>query len=130
MGSKKEKMKIRKNLLADRLAGQAGKKLEAKEKKKREKTVIVKDIKPLLDDILNIEEDIKKDELHKVKKPKNKKPSKAVLKEKARQEQFLKDLAFLKEASAHPVYIKAPLSTLNTHIKNTVHTHNTDLEDP
>ena len=36
-------MKIRKNLLADRLAGQAGKKLEAKEKKKREKTVIVKE---------------------------------------------------------------------------------------
>ena len=36
------------------------------------------------------------------------------LQEKARQEQFLKDLAFLKEASAHPVYIKESYSQYKT----------------
>ena len=33
-----------------------------------------------------------------------KKPSKSTLKEKKRREEFLKDLAFLKEATAHPAY--------------------------
>jgi len=107
--SKKEKMKIRKNTLATKLAGEATKKKEVKAKKVREKTVIVKDIKPLLDDLLEIEEDIKKDDLHKVKKDqidKKRRPYKPTLKEKRRQEQFLKDLAFMKEANAHPAYMK------------------------
>ena len=56
--SKKEKMHIRRSLLTTKLAGEAAAKMEKKAKKVRDKTVIVKDIKPLLDDLLNIEEEI------------------------------------------------------------------------
>ena len=42
------------------LLGEKKVKKEAKAKKVREKTVIVKDIKPMLDDLLNIEDEIKK----------------------------------------------------------------------
>lgn len=56
--SKKEKMQIRRSLLTNKLAGEAAAKHEKKAKKVREKTVIVKDIKPLLDDLLDIEEEI------------------------------------------------------------------------
>ena len=56
--SKKEKMQIRRSLLTNKLAGEAAAKQEKKEKKDREKTVIVKDIKPLLDELLDMEEEI------------------------------------------------------------------------
>ena len=51
-------MQIRRSLLTNKLAGEAAAKHEKKAKKVREKTVIVKDIKPLLDDLLDIEEEI------------------------------------------------------------------------
>jgi len=118
--SKKEKRLIRKNLLHSKLSGEKKEKKEAKAKKVREKTVIVKDIKPMLDDLLNIEDEIKKDELHKVKKQKKKKPSKSTLKEKKRQEEFLKDMAFLQAAAKDPAFVKNPMSTISTHIQNSV----------
>jgi len=118
--SKKEKRLIRKHLLHSKLSGEKKEKKEAKAKKVREKTVIVKDIKPMLDDLLNIEDEIKKDELHKVKKQTKKKPSKSTLKEKKRQEEFLKDMAFLQAAAKDPAFVKNPMSTISTHIQNSV----------
>jgi len=116
---KKEKMAARAKRLRLRLTQQAAADREAKAKVKREKTVIVKDVKPLLDNLLEIEETIVKDNLHGVKKDKKKKLSKSTLKEKKRQEQFLKDLEFLQKANSDPAYVKNPLKTLTTHIQNT-----------
>lgn len=116
---KKEKMAARAKRLRLRLTQQAAADKEAKAKVKREKTVIVKDVKPLLDNLLEIEETIVKDNLHGVKKDKKKKLSKSTLKEKKRQEQFLKDLEFLQKANSDPAYVKNPLKTLATHIQNT-----------
>jgi hypothetical protein len=63
------------------------------------------------------------DDLHKLLKDKSmkKKPvSKSTLKEKKRREQFLKDLQFLREATAHPEYRKDPLKTISTHLQNSL----------
>ena len=49
--SKKEKMKIRRGLLVNRLVQSEELKRATKEKKEREKKVIVKDTKPLLDNL-------------------------------------------------------------------------------
>jgi hypothetical protein len=51
-----------------------------------------------------------------------KKPPKCTLKEKKRREQFLKDMAFLKEATSHPEYRQDPLKTISTHLRNSFQT--------
>merc|ERR1719369_1274005 len=57
---------MRKGLLMDKLTDIETKNKEVKEKKMREKVVIVKDIKPLMDDLEDIEKEIKqKDALEK-----------------------------------------------------------------
>ena len=57
---KKDRRRIRSDLLHKRLAAAEAAKQEVKAKKVRERTVIVKDIQPLLADLQDIEEDIKK----------------------------------------------------------------------
>merc|ERR1712129_397117 len=66
---KKEKMKMRNDLLMKKLKDAEAEKKEVKDKKRREKVVIVKDIKPLMDDLEDIEQEIKqKDESDKILK--------------------------------------------------------------
>ena len=71
---KKEKMKMRNGLLMKKLKDAEAEKKEVKDKKRREKVVIVKDIKPLMDDLEDIEQEIKQkdesDKILKLKKPK------------------------------------------------------------
>jgi hypothetical protein len=73
------------------------------------------------------------DDLHKLLKDKStmkkKKPvSKSTLKEKKRREQFLKDLQFLKEATAHPEYRKDPLRTISTHLQNSLQANSLEVD--
>ena len=117
--SKKEKMKVRKNLLVKKLSNLASDKKAAKEKREREKVVIVKDTRPLLENLEKIEEDIKKQDELKLK-PKKKKMSKHTMKTKKQKEQFMKDIEFLKAACQDPEYVANPLKTVTTHIKNTI----------
>jgi hypothetical protein len=58
--SKKDRRRIRSELLHKRLAAAETVKQAAKAKKRREKAVIVKDLQPLIEDLNDIEEDIKK----------------------------------------------------------------------
>jgi hypothetical protein len=58
--SKKDRQRIRSELLHKRLAAAETVKQAAKAKKRREKAVIVKDLQPLIEDLNDIEEDIKK----------------------------------------------------------------------
>ena len=121
---KKEKMKLRAGLLVKKLALVEEQKKENKARKKRENVVIVKDTKPLLDNLLEIETQIEKEVKQKEKEKKLKsgikKPSKAMLKQKNQKDQFMKDIEFLKAASKHPEYVKNPIETISTHIKNTI----------
>jgi hypothetical protein len=72
------------------------------------------------------------DDLHKLLKDKSlkkKKPvSKSTLKEKKRREQFLNDLQFLKEATAHPEYRKDPLRTISTHLQNSLQANSLEID--
>ena len=120
--SKKEKMKIRRGLLVNKLVQSAELKRAAKEKQEREKHVIVKDTKPLLDNLEEIAGEIEKDELQKKDKLKasKKKPMKHTLKTKKSKEQFMKDIEFLKAATQDSSYIADPIKTVSTHLKNSL----------
>ena len=118
---KKEKMKMRRGMLVTKLTNVQTEEREVKAKKQREKVVIVKDIKPLLDDLEDIEKEIKqKDEHEKCLKLKKPKRSKCTQKNKKRKDQFMADLDFLKAAVAHPEYVKNPIGTVTLHLKNTI----------
>merc|ERR1719193_2077042 len=82
--AKKEKMKMRQGMLVKKLSEFATEKREAKDKKKREKVVIVKDTKPLLENLEEIEEEIKKEDIDKLLKQKSdkKRISKHTMKQK------------------------------------------------
>ena len=119
---KKERMKIRTGLLVTKLTKLESEKKEVKEKKLREKVVIVKDTKPLLDDLKEIENEISEDKKNRDLKAKlaSKKPSKSTLKMKKQKNQFMKDIEFLKAASKHPDYVANPISIITTHVQNSV----------
>lgn len=119
---KKERMKIRTGLLVQKLTNLEKEKKEVKEKKIREKVVIVKDTKPLLDDLKEIENEISEEKKNRDLKAKqnSKKPSKHTLKMKKQKSQFMKDIEFLKAASEHPDYVANPISIITTHLQNSV----------
>merc|ERR1719352_1661866 len=105
-------MKARKGLLMKKLSEEEAKKKEVKAKKIREKVVIVKDIKPLLDDLEDIEQEIKdKEAQDKILKLQQPKKLKSTQKKSKVKKQFLADLEFLKAASCDPQYVKNPLET-------------------
>merc|ERR1711874_798648 len=68
---KKDKIKMKKQLIRDKLAAAEAVRTEAKQKKMREKTVVVGDIKPLVDHLNIIDELIKEDEEKKRKDDKD-----------------------------------------------------------
>merc|ERR1711936_673557 len=115
-------VKIGKKRENENETGNACEKKEAKDKKKREKVVIVKDTKPLLENLEEIEEEIKKEDIDKLLKQKTskKKISKHTMKQKKQKEQFMKDLEFLKAASQHPEYVANPIRTVTTHLQNSI----------
>lgn len=119
---KKERMRIRTGLLVTKLTKLENEKKEVKEKKIREKVVIVKDTKPLLDDLKEIENEISEEKKNRDLKAKQnpKKPSKHTLKMKKQKSQFMKDIEFLKAASKHPDYVANPISIITTHVQNSV----------
>merc|ERR1711864_6792 len=111
---KKEKMRIRTEMLTKKLKQFETDKQESKAKKIREKVVIVKDVKPLVDEL----EEIGNEDLDKKMKEKEqkKKPTKHTLKVKKQKLQFMSDMEFLKAASQHPEYVKNPLKTVTAHL--------------
>ena len=117
---KKERMKARKGLLMKKLSAEEAEKKEVKAKKIREKVVIVKDIKPLLDDLEDIEQEMKEKEVQdKILMRQKPKKLKSTLKKSKAKKQFMADLEFLKAASSDPQYVKNPLETVSLHLKNT-----------
>lgn len=119
---KKERMKIRTGLLVTKLTNMEKEKKEEKEKKIREKVAIVKDTKPLLDDLQEIENEISEVKKNRDLRAKlnSQKPSKHTLKMKKQKSQFMKDIEFLKAASKHPDYVSNPINIITTHIQNSV----------
>ena len=117
---KKERMKIRTGLLVNKLTEMEKEKKEVKEKKLREKVVIVKDTKPLLDDLEQIENEILEKKISRESKANlgSKKSFKHTQKMKKQKTQFMKDIEFLKAATKHPDYVANPINIITTHIQN------------
>ena len=86
---KKDRMKMKKKLIREKLAADDNVKKEAKQKKVREKTVVVGDMKPLVDHLNLIDDLIKEDEVMEKKEndKKKKKVSKGTQKQKKRKDQ-------------------------------------------
>ena len=106
--TKKDKMKIRKDHLQNRL--------KAIQMIKNEEKAIVGDLKPFTDTL----DKILDEDNSSMKKTKAKKqPLKAKpVKQKQVKDQMLKDMSIFQQVLAHPEYNKNPLNTISTHIEN------------
>ena len=127
---KKERIKMRRGFLVNKLVQSESIKKEEKDKLSREKVVIVKDTKPLLDNLQEIATEIEMENIKKNDKQTSsskKKLLKHTLKRKKAKEQFLKDMTFLKAASKDPSYVADPFKTVSTHVKNSIDLHNNSL---
>ena len=113
--TKKDKMKIRKDHLQNRLKAIQMIKNEEKASVRRQRKAIVGDLKPFTDTLDKI-----LDEDNSMKKTKAKKqPLKAKpVKQKQVKDQMLKDMSIFQQVLAHPEYNKNPLNTISTHIEN------------
>lgn len=112
--TKKDKQKIRKEHLQQKLQVMTSLKKEEKEAVKRKKKAIVGDLKPItetLDKILS-EDSAKKN--HKNVKPK----SRGTLKLAKAKAQMDKDLSIFQQVLKHPQYSSDPFNTITTHIEN------------
>lgn len=119
---KKDRMKIKKDLLRKKLHVCELLKKEEKDAKARKKTAVVGDMKPMEEtlksidhDIVEEEEEKKKKELDAKSKPKK---AKGTLKQKKAQQNFLKNVSIFNQVNKHPEYVKNPLQTISTHIEN------------
>ena len=113
--TKKDKMKIRKDHLQNRLKAIHMIKNEEKAAIKRQRKPIVGDLKPFADTLNKILDD----EDTKEKRKKKKQPSKGKpVKQKQLQDKMMKDLSIFNQVLAHPEYNKSPLDTISTHIEN------------
>ena len=114
--TKKDKMKIRKDHLQNRLKAIQMIKNEEKASVRRQKKAIVGDLKPFTDTL----DKILDEDNSSMKKTKAKKqPLKAKpVKQKQVKDQMLKDMSIFQQVLAHPEYNKNPLNTISTHIEN------------
>ena len=114
--TKKDKMKIRKDHLQNRLKAIQMIKNEEKASVRRQRKAIVGDLKPFTDTL----DKILDEDNSSMKKTKAKKqPLKAKpVKQKQVKNQMLKDMSIFQQVLAHPEYNKNPLNTISTHIEN------------
>jgi hypothetical protein len=115
--TKKDKMKLRKDNLVQRLEVMKDIKKEEKAKAIRMKKVITGDMKPMvetLDAIFSQTDDV----VVVKKKPKTKKAERPPTKMSQKNDQMMKDLAIFEQVVKHPQYAKNPFATITTHIEN------------
>jgi len=123
---KKDKMKIKKDLLRKKLHVCELLKKEEKSAKARKKTVVVGDMKPLADTLNVIDKDIqeeeeaKKEKVLKEGKVSKKKGggNKGTQKQRKVKETFMQNLSVFNQVNAHPDYRSNPFKTISTHIEN------------
>ena len=119
---KKDRMKVKKDLLRKKLHVIELLKDEEKATKKRQKTAVVGDMKPMVDTLQVIDDLIKEDDEIKQKKLAEqsniKKASKGTLKQKKAKAQFMKNMTLFNQINNHPEYVKNPFKTISTHIEN------------
>ena len=113
--TKKDKMKIRKDHLQNKLKAIQMVKNEEKAAIKRQRKAIVGDLKPFTDTLDKIlgETDPNQKNTKKKLLPKEK-----PVKQKKVKEKMLKDLSIFQQVLEHPQYNENPFNTISTHIEN------------
>lgn len=113
--TKKDKMKIRKDHLQNKLKAIQMIKMEEKAAVKRKSKAIVGDLKPFQDTLNKIlDEGNSNQKAQKKKKPSKEKP----VKQKQVKEKMLKDLSIFQQVLSHPQFNKNPFDTISTHVEN------------
>lgn len=113
---KKDRKKLRHELLVQKLDAVEAAKKAAKEKKKKQSTPVVGDIGLLGEALPTLDMLIKSDE-HK-KKESNKEKPRSIPKEKKRQKQMMKDIELFRQVYTHPSYAENPRGTIHEHLQN------------
>lgn len=116
---KKDKMKMRKELLQKKIHVMKLIKEEEKAVKKRKRTVVTGDMKPIsdtLDQVIN--EEIKSMENSVSIERKPTKKNKGPMKQKKVKASFMEGMSVFNQVNSHKQYIQDPFSTISTHIEN------------
>ncbi|XP_041374491.1 protein FAM207A-like isoform X2 [Gigantopelta aegis] len=114
---KKERKKIKHDTWMHKINSIQVAKKQEKEKKRRQKTVIVGDMSVIEDALPTLEllmkgSDSKTDKSDKVTKVRG------IAKEKTRQKQMLKDISMFQEVLEHPAFKENPTATIAEHLRN------------
>ncbi|KAK2187016.1 hypothetical protein NP493_180g01030 [Ridgeia piscesae] len=116
--SKKEKRKLKREFLTKKIDQIKLMRQQAKDHKKRQKTAIVGDMRPLVDTLPTLELLLK--DCSKVQQPSETKPKKekAIQKTKTKQKQMNTEISLFRQVLEHPSYKANPLSTITEHLQN------------
>ncbi|KAI0212934.1 hypothetical protein LSAT2_002070 [Lamellibrachia satsuma] len=116
--SKKDKRKLKREFLTKKIDQIKLMRQQAKDHKKRQKTAVVGDMRPLVDTLPTLElllKDVSK--VHQANETQPKK-TKSIQKTKAKQKQMNTEMSLFKQVLDHPSYKANPLSTITEHLQN------------
>ncbi|XP_056012814.1 uncharacterized protein LOC130052332 [Ostrea edulis] len=122
---KKDRKKLRHELLVQKLDAVEAAKIAAKEKKRKEKTPVVGDIGLLGEALPTLDMLLKSDEQK--KREGNKEKPRSIPKERQRRQQMLKDMEAFRQVYTHPSYLENPRETIHQHLQNKLQQEN-DIE--
>uniref|UniRef100_A0A0K2TGK4 sphingomyelin phosphodiesterase n=1 Tax=Lepeophtheirus salmonis TaxID=72036 RepID=A0A0K2TGK4_LEPSM len=118
---KSDKMKVRKEFLLNKLSEGAKKMKADRATSFRRKRAVIGDLDPMKDTLEAIDKVLEKDDSRRNRESKKKlKGKRGTLKQKKRQNEFIKNASFFEAVKNHPEYAKNPFSTICTHIENKV----------
>nr|XP_040570996.1 protein FAM207A-like [Lepeophtheirus salmonis] len=118
---KSDKMKVRKEFLLNKLSEGAKKMKADRATSFRRKRAVIGDLDPMKDTLEAIDKVLEKDDSRRNRESKKKlKGKRGTLKQKKRQNEFIKNASFFEAVKNHPEYAKNPFSTICTHIENKI----------
>lgn len=115
---KKDKIKLKRKALEQKLMEAQAVRTELKAKKKRDKVPIIGDTKPMSDTLKMLDALLEEDDRKKAKQSTKKKPAQKKIKAKEKNAQFTKDLHLFTQVKKHKEFLKDPFNTIGTHIEN------------
>jgi len=116
---KKDKMKMRKELLEKKIHVIKLLKEEEKAVKKRKQTVVTGDMKPMADTLNQVlRDEIKPEHNSSTITQRSLKKNKGFPKQKKVKASFMEGMSVFKQVNSHEQYIKNPFETISTHIEN------------
>ncbi|CAH1790233.1 unnamed protein product [Owenia fusiformis] len=117
-GKKKDKRKLRHDLWLQKLNAGESAKNEEKARKKREKTAIVGDMRPLEETLPTLELLLKGKGRKRTTSTSSDEKAKSLKKEATRKKEALADIRLFQQVLKHPKYKESPFHTISEHLHN------------